>query len=94
LTHSKDAAKMLLALGIDQDWAELIGAAMRNKSTQRISLPTFRVRIPAPKVVSDEPARPLAPLPQAAPHASSSGLVWWLLLAVALLLAAMLVPLK
>lgn len=94
LTHSKDAEKMLLALGIDQDWAELVGAAMRNKATQRISLPTFRVRIPGPKVVSDEPARPLAPLPKTPPPSSSSGLVWWLLLAVALLVAAMLVPLK
>ena len=95
LTHSKDAEKMLLARGIDRDWAELVGAAMRSKATQRISLPTFRVRIPGPKVITDEPVRPLAPLPKAAPPSlSSSGLVWWLLLAVALLVAAMLVPLK
>ena len=95
LTGSKDPEKMLLALGIDKDWAELVGAAMRSKPTQRISLPTFRVRIPRPKAVSEQPsaAPPPAPLPTRSEKGSNSGLFGWLLLALALLAAAIFYPL-
>lgn len=96
LTGSKDPEKMLLALGIDQDWAELVGAAMRSKPTQRISLPTFRGRIPQPKgpvaQVSSAPPPPL--LPSRAEGPSSSSLLGWLLLALALLTVAIFFPLK
>ncbi|MFN8612594.1 MAG: serine/threonine-protein kinase [Vulcanimicrobiota bacterium] len=95
LQSGKDPEKMLLALGIDQEWAELVGAAMRSKPTQRVSLPTFRARIPKPRLESEAPVRPAPSLPVApAPNPPSSGLIWWLLLALALLAAAIFVPLK
>ncbi|MBS2037554.1 serine/threonine protein kinase [bacterium] len=98
LQTGKDPEKMLLAMGIDQEWAELVGAAMRSKPTQRVSLPTFRVRIPKPKTESDASAPPPPPLPLKSPVQPpanhNSGLVWWLLLALALLLAAIFMPLK
>jgi serine/threonine protein kinase len=97
LQTGKDPEKILLSLGIDPEWAELVGAAMRSKPTQRITLPTFRVRIPKPKVESEAlaPPRPAPalPVPRAVP-ASSSGLVWWLVAALVLLAAAIFMPLK
>ncbi len=96
LTGSKDPEKMLLALGIDQDWAELVGAAMRSKPTQRISLPTFRVRIPKPKTGDEAVAPPPPPLRPAAsaPAGQGAGLIGWLVLALALLALALFFPLK
>ena len=97
LQTGKDPEKILLSLGIDAEWAELVGAAMRSKPTQRITLPTFRVRIPKPKVESEAlaPPRPAPalPVPRAVP-APSSGLVWWLVAALVLLAAAIFMPLK
>lgn len=95
LTASKDPEKMLLAMGIDQDWAELVGAAMRSKPTQRVTLPTFRVRIPRARA-AQEAAAP-APLPRPRPQParpSASGLVGWLVLALVLLALAVFFPLK
>ena len=86
----------MLALGIDQDWAELVGAAMRSKPTQRISLPTFRVRIPKPKTGDEAVAPPPPPLRPAAsaPAGQGAGLIGWLVLALALLALALFFPLK
>ncbi len=95
LTYSKDPEKMLLALGIDQDWAELVGAAMRSKPTQRVTLPTFRVRIPRPKPAGAVATPPPIPRPEPpARPSSSSSLIGWLVLALALLALAVFFPLK
>lgn len=95
LTGSKNPEHMLLALGIDQDWAELVGAAMRSKPTQRISLSTLRTRIPKPKAANELTVAPRPPLPlPKASTPSGSGLVGWLVLALALLAIALFFPLK
>ena len=97
LTHGHQPEKMLLDMGVEPAWAALVGAAIRPKAPQRISLDDFRQRIPgmrkSEKLATPTPPRVVraaAPPPQA-----DSGNGKWLvaLIVVCVLLAiVMLLP--
>ncbi len=78
LTHKTQPEQLLRDLGVRTDWAQLVGAAMRLKPPQRISLNDFIEQLPG--TLSERPSQRVEPaaLPsRAAPTTAASGSGSW-----------------